>query len=67
MTFTFDGRTCLVDGWNPVAPQASPQPFSICLTQALGIGTNLFLPGGTPLPATTSVDWVRVWGMPASG
>lgn len=40
---------------------------NICLTQALGIGTNEFIPGTTPLPATTSVDWVRVWGVPASG
>ena len=71
MTFTYDGRTCLVDRWNPAAPQVRPQPFDqpffICLTQALGIRTNLFVPGVTPLPATTSVDWVRVWGMPASG
>jgi len=71
MTFTYDGGTCLVDRWNPAAPQVSPQPFDqpffICLTQALGIRSNLFLPGVTPLPATTSVDWVRVWGMSASG
>jgi hypothetical protein len=31
------------------------------LTQALGIGLNGFTPGTTPLPATTRVDYVRVW------
>ena len=43
----YDGRTCL--------------PFSIALTQALGVGTNEFDPGSTPLPATTQLDYVRVW------
>ena len=66
MTFTYDGHTCLVDQWNPAPPQVRPepfdQPFMISLTQALGINTNEFIPGVTPLPATTSVDWVRVWG-----
>jgi hypothetical protein len=33
----------------------------IALTQELGIGPNLFDPATTPLPATTSVDYVRVW------
>jgi beta-glucanase (GH16 family) len=66
LTFQYDGQTCLVDHWNPASPLVSPAPFNepfyICLTQALGIGTNQFMPGATPLPATTSVDWVRVWG-----
>ncbi len=71
LTFLYDGQTCLVDHWNAASPLVDPapfnQPFYICLTQALGIGTNEFVPGTTPLPATTSVDWVRVWGVPASG
>jgi beta-glucanase (GH16 family) len=70
MAFMYDGKTCLVDHWNTASPLVDPEPFNapfyICLTQALGIGTNLFLPGTTPLPATTSVDWVHVWGIPAS-
>jgi beta-glucanase (GH16 family) len=70
MTFLYDGQTCLVDHWISASPLVHPEPFNqpfyICLTQALGIGSNLFLPGTTPLPATTSVDWVRVWGIPAS-
>ena len=51
-------------------PPDQPTPFNerfyICLTQALGIGTNEFTPGTTPLPATTSVDCVRVWGLPSA-
>jgi beta-glucanase (GH16 family) len=70
LTFLYDGQTCLVDHWTSASPLTDPAPFNepfyICLTQALGIGTNDFLPGSTPLPATTSVDWVRVWGVPSS-
>jgi beta-glucanase (GH16 family) len=71
LTFQYDGQTCLVDHWNAASPLIDPAPFNepfyLCLTQALGIGTNQFLPGTTPLPATTSVDWVRVWGTPSPG
>jgi beta-glucanase (GH16 family) len=70
LTFLYDGQTCLVDHWSSASPLIDPAPFNepfyICLTQALGIGTNEFTPGTTPLPATTSVDWVRVWGVPSS-
>jgi beta-glucanase (GH16 family) len=65
LTVLYNGKTCLVDQWNPAAPLVSPEPFNqpffIALTQALGIGTNAFVPGTTPLPATTQVDWVRAW------
>lgn len=65
LKIVYDGTTCLVDTWNPAAPLISPppfdQPFIIALTQALGIGNNAFDPATTPLPATTSVDYVRVW------
>lgn len=61
----YDGQTCINDSWNPAWPLAKPQPFDqpfiVCLTQALGIGQNAFDPATTPLPATTSVDYVRVW------
>jgi beta-glucanase (GH16 family) len=61
----YDGRTCLTDYWNPAAPlsgsQPFDQPFIVALTQALGIGDNAFDPAATPLPATTEVDYVRVW------
>jgi hypothetical protein len=55
----------LVDHWNPSSPETQPEPFNqpffINLTQALGIGTNNFIPGVTPLPATTEIQYVRVW------
>jgi beta-glucanase (GH16 family) len=61
----YDGETCLVHLWDPESPLVSPQPFDqpflVVLTQALGIGTNEFDPDTTPLPATTEVDYVRVW------
>lgn len=61
----YDGATCLVDEWNPAFPLVKPQPFDqpfiVALTQALGIGSNAFDPATTPLPATTRVDYVRVW------
>ena len=61
----YDGHTCLVDIPNPAAPltgdQPFDQPFIVALTQALGIGDNAFDPASTPLPATTEVDYVRVW------
>jgi beta-glucanase (GH16 family) len=65
LTVLMDGQTCLVDQWHPLFPETKPepfdQPFMISLTQALGILTNQFEPGQTPLPATTQVSWVRVW------
>jgi beta-glucanase (GH16 family) len=64
MTFTYDGQTCLVNQWYPLGltpPAPFDQPFMISLTQALGIDSNAFVPGVTPLPATTTVDYVRVW------
>ncbi len=66
LTVTYNGQICLIDHPNPAAPLSGNEPFDkpflISLTQTLGIGSNTFLPGTTPLPATTQVDWVRVWG-----
>jgi hypothetical protein len=53
-----------VDNYQPSnVSSAAPfdQPFFIALTQALGVGTNALDPSSTPLPATTSIDYVRVW------
>jgi beta-glucanase (GH16 family) len=65
LTILYNGKTCLVDQWDPAAPLVAPdpfnQPFFVALTQALGVSTNAFQPGVTPLPATTQIDWVRVW------
>lgn len=65
LTILLNGTVCLVDHWDPASPLTAPQPFDqpffIALTQALGVTTNAFEPGATPLPATTSIDWVRAW------
>jgi beta-glucanase (GH16 family) len=64
ITLQVNGKTCLTDNYIPnkglTSPQPFDQPFFIALTQALGIGTNTFT-ASTPLPATTHVDYVRVW------
>jgi beta-glucanase (GH16 family) len=59
----YDGKTCLVNNsWKPKSPLIRPQPFDhpfvVALTQGLGVD---FDPEVTPLPATTEVDYVRVW------
>lgn len=60
-----NGSTCLSDNYvsdNGLSdPAPFNQPFFIALTQALGIGTNALNPQTTPLPATTNIDYVRVW------
>jgi beta-glucanase (GH16 family) len=64
ITILYDGKTCLVDDWDPaglVKPAPFDHPFMVALTQALGSTTNAFDPAVTPLPATTHVDYVRVW------
>jgi beta-glucanase (GH16 family) len=65
LTILDNGQTCLVDHTDPASPltggQPFDQPFFIALTQALGINTDAFVSGTTPLPATTQVDWVRAW------
>jgi beta-glucanase (GH16 family) len=65
ITVIYDGQTCLVDTWKPAAPLVAPQPFNqpffLALTQALGFGSNAFDPNATPLPATTQIDYARIW------
>jgi beta-glucanase (GH16 family) len=62
---SYDGHLCLDHAIAPAAPLTGSQPFdqsyAINLTQALGVTGNAFDPAATPLPATTSVDYVRVW------
>ena len=40
--------------------QPFDHPFMIALTQALGVAGNS-VTSATPLPATTQIDYVRVW------
>jgi beta-glucanase (GH16 family) len=59
ITILDNGQVCLVD--HPIGgPAPFNEPFFIALTQALGVGANAPTPA-TPLPATTQIDWVRVW------
>jgi hypothetical protein len=59
ITILANGQVCLID--RPIGgPTPFDQPFFISLTQALGIGANAPT-ASTPLPATTQIDWVRVW------
>jgi beta-glucanase (GH16 family) len=67
LTMAVNGNTCLTDNYRSTGTGGSPtsapfdQPFFIALTQALGVGLNTYIPFLTPLPATTSIDYVRVW------
>ncbi|KRF12773.1 glycoside hydrolase family 16 protein [Nocardioides sp. Soil796] len=64
LTILVNGDVCLVDNYqadNTTVPYAPfDSPFMVALTQALGHGTNA-LPADAPLPATTYVDYVKVW------
>jgi len=70
LTVSIDGVKCLVDRWHAQAPlpPSAPfdQPFFMALTQALGVNSNAFDPTTTPLPATTTIDYVRVWQLQGS-
>ena len=58
LTILYDDVVCL-----SITPPVHPfhQPFTIALTQALGVKQNDFDPATTPIPATTEIDYVRVW------
>lgn len=64
ITLQVNGQNCIIDNYSATnVSGAAPfdQPFFLALTQALGVGGNAFVDGKTPLPATTEVDYVRVW------
>jgi beta-glucanase (GH16 family) len=58
LTILYDGVRCL-----SITPPLHPfhQPFTIALTQALGVKNNVFDAATTPIPATTEIDYVRAW------
>jgi beta-glucanase (GH16 family) len=62
---SYDGRTCVDHAISPAAPLTGSapfdQPFAVALTQALGIGANAFNSATTPLPASTRIDYVKIW------
>jgi beta-glucanase (GH16 family) len=64
ITLRVNGQNCIVDNYSAnglASPAPFDQPFFLALTQELGIGDNAFTAGVTPLPATTEVDYVRIW------
>jgi beta-glucanase (GH16 family) len=68
LTTYYDGAPCMTDVYAPyvtspdTAPEPFTQPFFLAFTAALGSSHgDQFRPGETPLPATTRIDWVRVW------
>ena len=52
-----NGKSCLVNSTGDVAFQ---HKYIISLMAALGVGANSYA-GASPMPATMSVDYVRVW------
>ena len=52
-----NGKTCLV---NTSGDPAFQKPYIVALTQMLGTDANAYT-GQAPLPATMTVDYVRVW------
>jgi beta-glucanase (GH16 family) len=52
-----NGTSCLV---NTTGDAAFKKPYIVALTQLLGVGGNA-VRSNTPLPATMSIDYVRVW------
>lgn len=64
ITLQVNHHDCIVDNYSALGLSgAAPfdQPFFVALTQALGVGRNAFVDGTTPLPATTEIDYVRIW------
>lgn len=57
VTIQVNGKTCLI---NTAHPQAFAERYIINLTAAIGEATNS-MTDKTPIPATTLVDYVRVW------
>ena len=57
LTIDVNGKTCLV---NNSGDPAFQRPYIVAFSQALGVGGNA-LRWNTPIPATMSVDYIRVW------
>jgi beta-glucanase (GH16 family) len=57
LTIQVDGKTCVV---NITGDPAFQKPYIVAFTAALGVGSNA-LTWNTPIPATMSVDYLRIW------
>ena len=64
IVISFNDKVCVDHKVDPAPPlsggQPFDQPFSIHLSQCLG-GADNRVNDKTVLPATTEVDWVRIW------
>jgi beta-glucanase (GH16 family) len=67
ITTYFNGVPCTTDTYGSyvsapdTAPEPFNQPFFLAFTSAFGLNGDSFEPGTTPLPATTKIDYARVW------
>ncbi len=67
LTAYFNGQACITDTYSSyvtspdTAPEPFNQPFFAVFTAALGVNTDAYEPGTTPLPATTKIDYLRIW------
>jgi beta-glucanase (GH16 family) len=52
-----NGKSCLV---NTSADPAFQKPYIMAFTAALGVQQNAYT-GAAPIPATTSIDYLRIW------
>jgi hypothetical protein len=57
LTIEVNGKTCLV---NKSGDPAFKKPYIAAFTAALGTGGNAITPR-TPIPATMTVDYLKVW------
>lgn len=57
LTIDVNGKTCLV---NNSGDPAFQKPYIAAFTAALGVGSNART-SSTPIPATMTVDYLRVW------
>jgi len=64
LSIDVNGKTCLTDAYrasNAPSPAPFDQPFFVALTQAIGSNNGNAPTSATPFPATTQVDYVRIW------
>ena len=65
ITAYFNDTPCITDTYasrdTETAPAPFDQPFFLNFTAALGVSPNSFNAGTTQLPATTKIQWMRVW------
>lgn len=63
LTFSYDGKVCMVNDWRPAAPLAKPAPFDEPFFMIMNTAFGGWLPDdlNAPLPQSMTVDHVKVW------